>query len=229
MTVVSELIIVTGATLDNLMDWLESMVAVALQEQAENPLRPQCPVMIPRRIPRGHLPIYARPQGKEILGVYDQLPSKADLFGWLVLIIEVEEKSKGDLHLEISRSDDFPMSMDEIRWSLEERFRTRAPPKPTVALRERARSPLEDASAMLADRSNVTGAPPLSCNVWLEQEIRRLPDKDDFNHLYSEWLERYQALKGTPPADPRSSFRAAGKTIVKRLRRTRFDNKPPRA
>ena len=143
-----------------------------------------------------------------------------------MLVIEVEETRHSDLLLDISPSDDFPLSIDEIRWSLQERFRTRAPPAPSTKRRQRSRSPTDDASSALADRTNVTGAPPLACNVWLEQEIRKLPDKDDFNHLYEEWLARYRALKGTSPADPRSSFRAAGKTIIRRLRRTRFDNKP---
>jgi hypothetical protein len=71
------------------------------------------------------------------------------------------------------------------------------------------------------ERRAKVGAPPLACNVWLEDEIARLGEDagPPYSHLYEEWLGRYYALRGYYPADPRRSFRAAVASCVNRLRR----------
>jgi hypothetical protein len=53
------------------------------------------------------------------------------------------------------------------------------------------------------------GAPPLACNVWLEAQLAQLSDPTHVHLLYESWLERYRALRGFYPQEPRRSFRAA--------------------
>lgn len=53
------------------------------------------------------------------------------------------------------------------------------------------------------------GAPPLACNVWLEAQLAQLSDPARAHLLYEGWLERYRALRGFYPQEPRRSFRAA--------------------
>jgi hypothetical protein len=65
------------------------------------------------------------------------------------------------------------------------------------------------------------GAPPLACNLWLEEEISRMGGNQRYAHLYKPWLEHYRALRGFYPADPRRSFRAAVSGSLKRLRERR--------
>jgi hypothetical protein len=64
------------------------------------------------------------------------------------------------------------------------------------------------------------GAPPLACNLWLEEEIGRMEGTQRYSHLFKPWLEHYRALRGYYPADPRRSFRAAVKGSLKRLRQS---------
>lgn len=65
------------------------------------------------------------------------------------------------------------------------------------------------------------GAPPLACNVWLEEQLARLGDRSAVDTLYRGWLIRYRALRGFFPHDPRRSFRAAVKSAQARLERKR--------
>jgi hypothetical protein len=67
----------------------------------------------------------------------------------------------------------------------------------------------------------LTGAPPLSCNVWLEDQISNLENPDDYGHLYEKWLEMYIDLRGEPPADRKRSFRRAAEAIRDRQRQRR--------
>lgn len=53
------------------------------------------------------------------------------------------------------------------------------------------------------------GAPILECNLWLEEQMRRLADPRQYHHLYAEWLARYTAERGVIPVEPRRGFRAA--------------------
>jgi hypothetical protein len=76
----------------------------------------------------------------------------------------------------------------------------------------------DDLPGMLADRQQRRGAPPLACNIWLDAEMRRLPDPQHYYHLYSGWLERYYTLLGYYPADPQRSFRAAATSCLRRLK-----------
>lgn len=61
------------------------------------------------------------------------------------------------------------------------------------------------------------GAPILTCNHWLEGQMRRLADPHRYHHLYRAWLVRYTALRGYRPADPRRSFRAAARGCLRRI------------
>lgn len=65
------------------------------------------------------------------------------------------------------------------------------------------------------------GAPPLSCNLWLEQEVKRIgivPRYDRrYRPLYAEWLRRYCELRGFAPVDRNRSFRAAVAGALARL------------
>ena len=61
------------------------------------------------------------------------------------------------------------------------------------------------------------GAPLLACNVWLEHQIGSLSDPNRYDHLYWPWRERYRALRGHDPADPKRSFLMAVKGCLNRL------------
>ena len=49
--------------------------------------------------------------------------------------------------------------------------------------------------------------------------LRTLEDRTAFHHLYSEWLLRYERVRGHAPSDPKRSFRAAVKTCLARISR----------
>ena len=61
------------------------------------------------------------------------------------------------------------------------------------------------------------GAPLLACNVWLEDQIGSLSDLSHYDHLYWPWRERYRALRGRDPVDPKRSFLMAVKGCLDRL------------
>lgn len=63
------------------------------------------------------------------------------------------------------------------------------------------------------------GAPPLACNLWLDQQLLRQTTPDGHATLFPAWVEQYRALRGDYPADPRRSFRAAITGSRRRLRR----------
>ena len=103
--------------------------------------------------------------------------------------------------LEIRRDETFPLVMEQLIRLLDERF-------PGVR------------GDMLAQkRCGKTGAPPLACNVWLEEQLRSLPEPEKYHHLYSAWLAHYVILRGYEPQDPRRSFRAAARGCLRRIRK----------
>jgi len=105
--------------------------------------------------------------------------------------------------LEIRRGETFPLMMQQLVRLLGERF---------SGLR---------GDVLEQKPSGGPGAPPLACNVWLEEQMRCLPDPKEYHHLYSAWLAHYIVLRGYEPQDPRRSFRAAARGSLRRIRRRR--------
>lgn len=101
--------------------------------------------------------------------------------------------------LELRRDDAFPLVAEELMERLNKRF----PGASGEMLAEKPR-----------ERS---GAPPLACNVWLEDQLRKLPDPARYHHLYADWLAHYVTLRGYEPLDPRRSFRAAARGCIQRM------------
>lgn len=120
--------------------------------------------------------------------------------GVLVLNAELHRSHEHTTVLELRRDDAFPLIAEELMRRLQDRF-------PGAG------------GEMLAEKPRVrAGAPPLACNVWLEEQMRRLPDPARYHHLYATWLEHYVTLRGYEPLDPRRSFRAAARGCLRRLR-----------
>lgn len=115
---------------------------------------------------------------------------------------------RADLHcpdarttlLELRRDEAFPLLAEEMMQQLQDRF-------------------LGARGDLLAEKPRLhAGAPPLACNVWLEEQLAQLPDPTQYHHLYTTWLAHYVTLRGYEPLDPRRSFRAAARSCLKRLR-----------
>lgn len=80
-------------------------------------------------------------------------------------------------------------------------------------------SPTTVASA--APRRRGRGAPPLACNAWLERQLAGLPPHTGLRPLYAQWIEQYRAVRGSYPAAPQRSFRAAVAGCRQRMRRSK--------
>lgn len=119
--------------------------------------------------------------------------------GVLVLTADLHCPQTGATVLELRRDEAFPLVAEELMLWLEERF----PGAHGDVLAEKPRTR--------------AGAPPLACNVWLEEQLRLLPDHARYHHLYPAWLAHYITLRGYEPLDPRRSFRAAARGCLDRL------------
>ncbi len=118
-----------------------------------------------------------------------------------ILTATVWREGVASVVVELRCSAAFPLSAAELMDDLAERFSIRS------------------ALALTAPQHTDAGAPPLACNVWLEEELRRLPDPERQAHaLYEGWLERYIALRGAAPAEPRRSFRSAVRSRLNHIR-----------
>jgi hypothetical protein len=123
--------------------------------------------------------------------------------GALVVTADLHCPDAGTTVLALRRDEAFPLVAEELMLRLEERF----PGAQGEILAERPRTR--------------AGAPPLACNVWLEEQLRLLRDPAQYHHLYTAWLAHYVTLRGYEPLDPRRSFRAAARGCLKRMRACR--------
>jgi hypothetical protein len=119
--------------------------------------------------------------------------------GMLVLNADLHCPDAHTTVLELRRDEAFPLVAEELKLRLDERF----PGANGEVLAEKPRTRV--------------GAPPLACNVWLEEQLRLLPNPAHHHHLYSTWLAHYITLRGYEPLDPRRSFRAACSSCLQRL------------
>ena len=134
----------------------------------------------------------AKPPARRRYGIFDGS-------GVLILRADLRCPDVGTTVLELRRDDAFPLMAEELMRRLEERF-------PGAS------------GEVLAEKPRVrSGAPPLACNVWLEEQLRKLPNHARYHHLYNAWLAHYVALRGYEPLDPRRSFRAAVRGCYKRM------------
>ena len=117
----------------------------------------------------------------------------------LALTAELHYEGARSIVLEIRRDEIFPLVGDELMDRLMQRY----PGAKGEILAERPRTS--------------SGAPPLACNVWLEEQLSELAHPEHYHHLYPTWLAHYVTLKGFAPIDPRRSFRAAAKSCLHRL------------
>ncbi len=62
------------------------------------------------------------------------------------------------------------------------------------------------------------GAPRLPSTLWLEEQMEQLPAGVSPYRLYRGWLACYVRTMGREPADPPGSFRAAIRSVRKRLK-----------
>lgn len=62
------------------------------------------------------------------------------------------------------------------------------------------------------------GAPRLPSTLWLEEQMEQLPAGVSPYRLYRGWLACYLRTMGREPADPEGSFRAAIRSVRKRLK-----------
>jgi hypothetical protein len=138
---------------------------------------------------------------------------------WPLLSARLYVRGRGTLEVELHREPDFPYPLHVVVAHMQRYF-------PRVEVIQQARqvvTQLPDrspaAASFLPPKRFPPGAPPLACNVWLEQELARLSDPEQFRALYEPWLARYYALQGYYPTDPHRSFRAAVASAWKRLRR----------
>lgn len=225
---VDELVIV-DATHDQLLRWLQDLVVLARDEQRKNPLRPQddrLAGLTAARIDPYQLPIYLRARQKRIFGIYSGPRAAASPFVPLLVRVSVEELLPRTLRLELECDADFPVTQSEVRWHLLQRFPNHelpaAPHAGDGAEAGLLRPPGHRGRPDDADPppgSVRVGAPVLSCNEWLEEQLAQCLDVEQRRALYRPWLERYRALRGYYPADPRRSFRAAVAGCLHRLAR----------
>jgi hypothetical protein len=115
-----------------------------------------------------------------------------------------------------------PFFLDGNRPTLHQSSEVRQEIQPPSEKEVRNNATPTDTSLPVSRRANsLPGAPPLSCNIWLEEQIAALEDPDDYGHLYDRWLEMYIRLRGESPADRKRSFRRAAEAIRDRQRRRR--------
>lgn len=215
-------IVIVDATHEHVLRWLQDLVVLASDEQRKNPLRPQFERLIAARLDPYQLPIYLRSRQKRVFGIYSGARAGASPFVPLLVRVSVEELYPRTLRLELECDPAFPITQGEARWHLVQRFPNHevvgAPTGPADSALLRPPShrsrPEEAAEPPLAARN---GAPVLSCNEWLEEQLAQRADAEQRRALYRPWLERYRALRGFYPADPRRSFRAAVAGCLRRL------------
>ncbi len=118
----------------------------------------------------------------------------------VALTLRVQCLAHNSIVLELRRDEMFPLVALDLLNMLEDRF--------TGLTGE-----------VLAERPrDGGGAPPLACNVWLENQMSLLQNPEQYHHLYSSWLSQYAKLRGYEPVDPRRSFRAAAQSCLRRIR-----------
>ncbi|MFN8469788.1 MAG: hypothetical protein U0X20_29800 [Caldilineaceae bacterium] len=61
------------------------------------------------------------------------------------------------------------------------------------------------------------GKPRLQATMWLEGEIGKLADMNDYDRLYQEWLRRYTAEIGQAPMDTWRSFHNTAAACIRRI------------
>lgn len=61
------------------------------------------------------------------------------------------------------------------------------------------------------------GKPRLQATLWLEGEIGKLADMNDYDQLYQEWLRRYTAEVGQAPMDTWRSFHNTAAACIRRI------------
>ena len=120
--------------------------------------------------------------------------------GALVLTADLRCPQADATVLELRRDEGFPLPAQELMRQLQECF------------------PVAHGEILAEQPRTHAGAPPLACNVWLEEQLRLLPDARRYQHLYPAWLAHYTTLRGYQPLDPRRSFRAAVRGCLSRLR-----------
>ncbi len=118
----------------------------------------------------------------------------------LAFTAEMRTASPSGIVLELRRDEMFPLLAMDLMQLLEAYF----PDLSSEVLSERPREG--------------GGAPPLACNVWLEEQMSLLANPEHYHHLYATWLAHYAKLRGYEPVDPRRSFRAAAQSCLRRIR-----------
>lgn len=220
-------IVIVDATHEHVLRWLQDLVVLASDEQRKNPLRPQLGRLIAARLDPYQLPIYLRSRQKRVFGIYSGARAGASPFVALLVRVSVEELYPRTLRLELECDPAFPITQGEVRWHLLQRFPNHetggapgAPlptgPNDSALLRPPGHRSRPDEAAALPGATR-NGAPVLSCNEWLEEQLAQRADEEQRRALYRPWLERYRALRGFYPADPRRSFRAAVTGCLRRL------------
>ena len=195
--------------------WLDDLATLARAEQRHNRHRPQQPIASSAELNLFELPLPVRSQATHAGAIYARPPSAAEPFGRVLVLALIEAVETGVVRVEIASDPQFPLQGDEILWFLKQRF-------PRMA---RGAGGRRTGLLILMNQraqSNHTGAPVLACNVWLEEQLAHLPNWGDARarrRLFRPWLERYRALRGSEPADPSRSYRAALQGCLHRLRR----------
>ena len=188
------------ATIPEIQQWLRELVAVLAPKPAHSPTW-----VVDRCRPGGLPGALPAEQPQQVWGVYRTRPEQKPSQDQPLLTLVMTPIYPQMLQLDIYPAADFPLSAKQIVYDLTTHFR-------------RARPLAEDAPAYQAHPGRV-GAPPLACNLWLEEQLRRQENPRRYHHLYKPWLEQYYALRGFYPAEPRRSFRAAVASCLGRLRR----------
>lgn len=202
--------IINGSTPDAVMTWLGDIAALARRKQREESNRPQTPVLHAGEIDPHKLPLPVRSRAARCGGIYAQRPAAGRPFGKLHLLVLVEEVGERAMRVEIAATPGFALRSDEVRGSFQQTF-----PRATRGAAGRRTGLLLRINQESA--SDHTGAPVLSCNVWLEEQLAHVTDRAERRKLFRPWLDRYRALRGLDPADPSRSFRAAVAGCEERL------------
>jgi hypothetical protein len=207
-----ETLIVRGGAPEQIRTWLDELAQQARMEQLANRHRSQVEVLTSEALDPQSLPLPLRTRATHAAAIYGRRPSSREPFGFLLVLALIETMPNGILRVEIASDPQFPLKGEEMIWL----FRNRFPHTQRGAGGRRTGLLLWINGYRHSDH---TGAPVLSCNVWLEEQLSALEDRRQRYRLFRPWLERYRQVRGIEPADPMRSFRAAMQGCERRMKK----------
>lgn len=224
-----EIWMVHQATPADVIAWLQNLANLARLEQKGHRYRSRVTVGDAGAVDVAMLPLPTRSRSTDAGAIYARPPSPERPFGELLVLALIAPEPPLQSYtpgrgivVELASDPRFPLMGDEVTWHFTQRF-------PQLRRLESGRR----AGTLLwinrMSRTPSTGAPVLACNLWLEEQLLRLEEPHRRRSLFKPWLERYRAERGTYPADPMRSFRAALAGCERRLHRRTREAGPPAA